>query len=265
MGRTFAIGDIHGDAQALDVLLGRLPIVRGDTIVFVGDYVDRGPDSVAVVRRVRELEASSPARIVALRGNHEDAWISCYKSPDPRFLLQPRNGCANTYRSFVGGPPLDEDESLWPDSLEEQRFLDVASWLPRDVVQWMNGLPLWFENEHAIFVHAGLEEDAVGWKHPSQSSREDLLWMRRRDFFLGYEGKRLVFGHTTVEDLPDEGIDFSADFEETVWRRGPLVGLDTACGKGGFLSAVELPSGKIVDSRLTQSDRVVLPARRISA
>ncbi len=244
--------------------------MRGDTIVFLGDYVDRGPQSQAVIERVRQLQAASPARIVALRGNHEDASLSRYQQPDPRILLQARNGCANTYRSFQGGAPLEDEESLWPDSAEEHHFLDVAAWLPRDIVEWMASLPLWFENDHGIFVHAGLERTAHGdgWKHPSQSRREDLLWMRRRDFFLGYEGKRLVFGHTTIDDLPVEGISFGADFEETIWRRGPLIGLDTACGKGGFLSAIELPSGKVYDSRIGERDATqvdVSPMSRISA
>jgi serine/threonine protein phosphatase 1 len=249
--RTFAIGDIHGDLEALDTLLDRLPVLtEDDTLVFLGDYVDRGPDSRGVIQRVRELQRSSVAKVVALRGNHEDRWIASYLEPDRGFLLPRGNGCGNMFRSFIGGAPLADDE---PISMQEAaRFLDVRSWLPRDVVEWMCALPLWFENEHGLFVHAGLEGRGTHWKHPSVCNPEALLWMRRRDFFLGYRGKRLVFGHTAVDDLPNEHMEWAEGlFDDTleVWFRGDLVGLDTACGKGGFLSAIELPSMRVFDSR----------------
>src|SRR5262249_28752546 len=110
-GRTFVVGDIHGDLGALDRLLERLPAPDArDTLVFLGDYVDRGPDSRGVIERVRELSSNGPARVVALRGNHEDKWIESYHEPDLGFLIPRVNGCAHTFQSFVGGAPLDDDD-----------------------------------------------------------------------------------------------------------------------------------------------------------
>jgi serine/threonine protein phosphatase 1 len=261
LGRTFIIGDIHGDLAALDKVLERLPgLHAGDTLVFLGDYLDRGPDSRGVIERVRALEAACPARVVALRGNHEDKWIECYRTPDINFLLPYNNGCGATFRSYVGGPVLADLEDLDPSEVD--RFLDVPSWLPRDVVAWMQSLPLWFENEHGIFVHAGLEGKGKRWKHPRRSSSAYLLWMRRHDFYLYYKGKRLVFGHTAVDELPSDHLGAYAHYLDDsaleVWMRGDLIGLDTACGKGGFLSAIELPSLTIYDSRDAQVDAVPL-------
>src|SRR5262249_17243336 len=74
--RTFAFGDIPGDLDALERVFGRLPpLERGDTLIFVGDYVDRGPKSAQVIETVRRLARDGPAAVVALRGNHEDAWL----------------------------------------------------------------------------------------------------------------------------------------------------------------------------------------------
>ena len=68
MSRTFAIGDIHGDLDGLEAVLRRLPELHPtDTLVFVGDYVDRGPGSAQVIARVRKLQADGPARVIALR------------------------------------------------------------------------------------------------------------------------------------------------------------------------------------------------------
>lgn len=247
--RTFVIGDIHGDLAALERLLARLP-ARGseDTLVFLGDYVDRGPDSLGVIRRVQALALEGPARLVALRGNHEDTWVDCFTAPNLGFLLQRSNGCAATFRSFTGGPALGAGEWLEPDELT--RFSDVASWFPKDLLAWMDRLPLWYEDEHAIYVHAGLEGEGGDWKHPRDCAPKPMLWMREQDFFSHYRGKCLVFGHTQVKDLPNDHLGSRLfDDPRDVWRRGDLVGIDTGCGKGGFLSALELPSRKSYESR----------------
>lgn len=251
MARTFAIGDIHGDRAALDVLLSRLPALTAqDTVVFLGDYVDRGPDSAGVVRRVRQLQAETPARVVTLRGNHEDKWLECYDDPSPGFLLPRGNGCLEMYRSFAGKPPLGPDEEH--SSADIVGLFDVRAWFPRDVYDWMKALPLWYEDEHAVYVHAGLEGEGHAWQHPKDSRAACLLWMREPDFFQNYQGKRLIFGHTVVKELPLLHLNFIErlfDDPGDVWVRGDLIGIDTGCGKGGFLSAVELPRMKIYESR----------------
>lgn len=250
VGRTFAIGDIHGDLRALDRLLARLPALTAqDTLVFLGDYIDRGPDARGVIARVQELQRDCPAKVVALRGNHEDKWIECWHEPDLGFLLPRVNGCLSTFRSFAGGATLDDDDSLTPGELE--RLARVSSWMPREVVEWMESLPLWYEDEHALYVHAGLEGKKDHWKHPSDCDSTSLLWMRRYEFYTSYRGKRLLFGHTAVDELPSDHLGPYASYLNSleVWMRGDLVGLDTACGKGGHLSAIELPSSRIFDSR----------------
>jgi serine/threonine protein phosphatase 1 len=250
--RTFAIGDIHGDLAALEALLARLPALEAeDTVVFLGDYVDRGPGSKEAVARVRQLAADTSARTVMLRGNHEDKWISCFESPDPSFLLPVGNGCLATFRSFTGRAAPDTSADGY-DPEEMKAFLDVCAWLPRDVHDWMAGLPLWYEDEHAIYVHAGLEGEGTEWKHPRDSAPKPLMWMREPDFFTGYHGKRLIFGHTTVDELPLDHLGRVwrlFDDPKDVWRRGDLIGIDTGAGKGGFLSAVELPAGRVYESR----------------
>jgi serine/threonine protein phosphatase 1 len=265
-GRTFVIGDIHGDLAALDHVLSRLPaLTRADTLLFLGDYVDRGPDSRGVIERVQQLQKDGPARVVALRGNHEDKWIECYHEADLGFLLPSVNGCAHTFRSFVDEQPLDEDDTL--SAAETERMVQVASWMPREVIDWMESLPLWHEDEHALYVHAGLEGRRNRWKHPSVSDPASLLWMRQQDFYSKYRGKRVVFGHTAVDELPTEHLGPYARYlggTLEVWMRGDLIGLDTACGKGGHLSAIELPSCRIYDSRyrhpfITDDDTPVMP------
>jgi serine/threonine protein phosphatase 1 len=267
-GRTIVVGDIHGDLGALDHLLARLPDLDArDTMVFLGDYVDRGNESRGVIERVQQLEADGPMKVVPLLGNHEAKWIECYDQPDPGFLLPRVNGCANTFRSFVEEAPLGEEDELAP--LEIERLMQVASWMPRETIEWMRALPLWYEDQHAIYVHAGVDGRRSKWKHPRASSATSLLWMRRLEFYTSYQGKLLIFGHTSTDELPTENQATDRFGTLEVWRRGDLIGIDTACGKGGHLSAVELPSGRIYESRDLQDERdtdeVVLPEALLAA
>lgn len=240
MSRTFAIGDIHGERAALDRLLGKLPLLTAsDTIVFIGDYVDRGPDSRGVIERVRSLAADGPAKVVSLRGNHEEMWLECWDSANLGFLLPRGNGTLNTYRSFTQGRPIALEEEIAIEELE--RLCSVRSWFPAEVHDWMAETQLWYEDEHAIYVHAGVEHDETGWKHPSMTAPKLLMWMRQPNFFRNYHGKRLLFGHTPTRDIQPGTTG--------IWQRGDLIGIDTGAGKGGHLSAIELPSLRIYDSR----------------
>jgi serine/threonine protein phosphatase 1 len=250
--RTFVIGDIHGECEALDALLAKLPALEPqDTLVFLGDYVDRGPDSKGVVERVRSIVANAKHKVVTLRGNHEDLWMDCYDStPHLGFLLPRANGCPDTFRSFTNGPRLPLDEALPHEEIA--KMCDVRNWFPADVYEWFKSLPCYYEDEHAIYVHAGLDGDEGDWKHPKDGREPPLIWMRDPAFYRSYVGKRVVFGHTPVTELPTDHLGVIArwlDDPGDVWTRNDLIGLDTGAGKGGHLSAIELPRGKVYESR----------------
>ncbi len=243
MGRTFAIGDVHGDRVALDRLLGKLPFIApDDTLVFLGDYIDRGPDSRGVVERMRRLPEEIVGKVVLLRGNHEDAYLNSIGGEiDVPFFMIRGNGVAEAFRSWTDRDPTSKEELSNDEATE---MFDIHKWLPAPVQTWLKKLELWYEDDHAIYVHAGLEGEGAEWKHPRDGAEKPLLWMREQDFYEQYAGKQLVFGHTPVSELPPRDPD-----RAEVWHRGPLWGIDTGCGKGGHLSCVELPSGTVYDSR----------------
>ncbi len=251
MGRTFAIGDIHGDLRHLEGLLTCLPPVGlEDTLVFLGDYLDRGPHSAQVIDFLRcQLPERTTARIVVLRGNHEDAWLKVRREGWIEFILPVGNGCLATLRSFTGGEVPAENEMAKP---EEFKAMLSAEFFPAEVIEWMEGLPRYFEDEHAIYVHAGLPRLDDRWLHPSEiSDTEDrpLLWLRSDEFFKTYQGKRVVFGHTTAVHLPQEMSVFTPDDPQDLFARGDVIGVDTGCGHGGFLTAIELPGLVVYESR----------------
>ncbi len=247
-GRTFAIGDIHGDLAALQTLFARLPaLAPDDTVVFLGDYIDRGPDSAGVVAWLRDFAAATPAEAVFLRGNHEDAWLQVIEDGWPEFVIPRNNGCYESYRSFQGLAAPEHDETP---SFDELEHMFAGSFFPDDVVAWMKALRWFYEDDHAIYVHAGIKRQGDHFPHPSEvSPQRALLWLRDRDFFEHYRGKLVVFGHTTTRTLPNELSTHTPDDPADLWAGPACVGLDTACGKGGFLTAFELPAQRVYESR----------------
>jgi len=237
--RTVAIGDIHGDLVHLLALWDALPALdSGDTLVFLGDYVDRGPDSAGVIRWIREvLPMLTDARIVCLRGNHEDAWLRVIDSGWPEFVLPRGNGARECLASYTG-------------SADDTAALLDASFFPEDVVAWMRALPYWYEDDHAIYVHAGVPQGPDGWAHPSVVvPPATLLWTRANSFFRSYAGKQIVVGHTPTGLLPPELSEHTPTDTEDAWVRGDVFATDTGCGKGGFLTAVMLPGRVLYESR----------------
>ena len=193
--RTFAIGDVHGELEKLVTLLQRFPsLTSQDSLVFLGDYLDRGPHSRQVIEYLMLLPSLTKAKVVCLRGNHEDAWLRVQREGWDQFLVPVGNGCLSTYRSFVGGAvPVGEEMP----NAEEMQAMSSGSFFPAKITKWMQELPYWYEDEHAIYVHAGLPRIDGEFIHPSQVPDPlVLLWIRTEDFFRNYRGKPVVFGHT---------------------------------------------------------------------
>ncbi len=246
--RTFAVGDIHGDLAALEKAFGKLPTLdEKDTLVLMGDYIDRGADSAKVVAFVRhELPRRFPGKVVCLRGNHEDGWLRVASGGWPEFVIPLANGCLATLRSFRN-QPIKENELP---SREELLAMQNGEFLPDEIVDWMNALPYYYEDDHAIYVHAGLVEKNGKWLHPSETENPtQLLWVRTMRFFQGYRGKRVVCGHTATENLPPELSSFTPEDPLDMWVGENVVVIDTGCGKGGFLTILELPAMKTYESR----------------
>jgi serine/threonine protein phosphatase 1 len=209
--RTYAIGDLHGRLDLLQSAAKAIANHAGDTrfrVVFLGDYVDRGPDSRGVVNFLMGLQKLWP--VVCLKGNHEELMIQAVNDPGSGALARwLANGGDATLRSYDVDPEAD-----------------LAEQLPRAHLRWLLSLPRTTGDQHRIYVHAGL---LPGTPVHRQSERT-CLWIRERFLQAGpgdFEA-HIVHGHTPIwEGKPDpaepELLEHRTNLDTGAFATGVLV------------------------------------------
>jgi serine/threonine protein phosphatase 1 len=202
MPLTYAIGDIHGCLDKLRSLLLRCEkhaAGRPPAFVFVGDYIDRGPQSSAVIDCLIDLKAQHGESVVTLKGNHEAMALAAFEGSGPVRLWLAQGGQA-TLKSYGVAEPRE---------------------LPGAHVDWLRALPLRYDDGRRFFVHAGVNPAT-----PLETQDDfDLLWIREPFLSHGGDyGRLVVHGHTPLVDgVPD--------------LRGNRLNLDTGAVFGGPLTA----------------------------
>lgn len=210
-----AIGDIHGCPRTLDALLTRLDPSPDDHLLFVGDYIDRGPNSRAVIDRLLDLQETIPCTF--LRGNHEAMMIEYLDTG--AFRLWRMNGGVSTLESY-----LDPEE-------EEIH-------IPGPHVEFVRNTKLYHETDDFLFVHAGLKPNLTIQENLEQHDEDVLLWER---------------GHLEVQDVAwEKPVVCGHTPRPQPINREKLILIDTGCVYHmkpgmGRLSAVYLPERKFVD------------------
>ncbi len=219
----YAIGDIHGQITMLRAMMEQLrarPLRDEDTLVFIGDYVDRGEDTRSVIETLIALHDEHP-HTVFLRGNHEQLMLDAYNSapsepaPQEGYLLHSmetlhwlQNGGADTLNSYG----VDD-------------FLNWHEKIPRAHWDFIRSTQLEYITERYYFVHAGLLPPGRTWEG-AEYGLDPRLWIREP--FLSYrqtfQGRIVVFGHTPQRS-------------GTPLIQRNKLGLDTGAVYGGPLTA----------------------------
>ncbi|MGJ3230767.1 MAG: metallophosphoesterase [Oceanicaulis sp.] len=222
---VYAIGDIHGRADLLDPLLEVIfkdAAGRPGVLVTLGDYVDRGQDSRAVIERLSLGAFPTGFETVFLKGNHEAAMLDFLERPEAGPAWVQHGGLETLLSYGVRPPTVSTDSEGWRATSEALRAN-----LPETHISWLNALRLWHRHDGYFFVHAGVDKD----RGPRDQDEATLLWTRRR--FLSDRRRwpfTVVHGHTP-EARP-------------VVERG-RIGIDTGAYATGVLTAVRLERTKI--------------------
>lgn len=166
--RTLAIGDIHGCLSALEALEKTVGFKASDTIVALGDYVDRGLKSKEVIDWM--LVARQKYNLVTLLGNHEEMMLEALECPEAYYFWI-MNGGDQTLDSFMEFSIDRIPDKYW---------------------EFIRSCKLFYETETHIFVHAGLEPLLP----PAEQESDVLCWLRFRDLKPHISNKMVICGHT---------------------------------------------------------------------
>ncbi|TCZ81126.1 serine/threonine protein phosphatase [Paenibacillus albiflavus] len=222
MKRTLVISDIHGCYQEFNQLLSKVNYnSKEDQLVLLGDYTDRGPKSKEVLEQVMLLVET--LGVLALRGNHDQMLVDAVcNGQDSRFL---RNGGMTTLESFCGWEWFAGNYSF-------DRYVEAKEYVAEhysEHLDFLNGLPYYYEDDKHIYVHAGIDPTCEDWK---QTALKDFLWIRE-PFFKNPTGlsKKVVFGHTPTIYLQETADIF---FDED------KIAIDGGCCFGNQLNCLEI-------------------------
>lgn len=215
------IGDVHGRLDLLDKLLAQIATRPGHEtarIILVGDMIDRGPDSAAVLARLHALHAAAPDRVICLMGNHERMLLDFLADParhGPRWIAA---GGAETLTSF-GLSPFTRKHGVeaW-----QQLAAALRTGLTPDVVDWLGTLPLLWREGALVVAHAGADPALP----VEAQSPHRLLWgAKRSETSQRTDGLWVAQGHTISSEA---------------YARSGRIAVDTGAWRSGRLSAAWL-------------------------
>jgi serine/threonine protein phosphatase 1 len=226
--RVVAIGDLHGHLNPLKEMLKRVDPKPSDCLLFIGDYVDRGPESKDLVQELIDLRFSLQ-NLVFLKGNHEDMLLGSLGFPALVTDLDTwlYNGGAATLHSYGAGTGEIDHALAIRDNEERASFLRKQ--LPQAHVDFFLSLEMYVESEHFFFCHGGV--DPRKSLEEGKDSVYHLLWMREHLYADDpvWE-KTVVCGHTPLR---------------SPLLSPKLIGIDTGFHYFGTLTAVEVLSREV--------------------
>jgi serine/threonine protein phosphatase 1 len=200
-GRIIAVGDVHGCAHALDALLDVIGPEFDDTLVFLGDLVDQGPETREVLERVIELK--SRCRVVLIEGNHEEMMFAARES-EGALRYWERCGGALTIDSYHFGGTMKD--------------IPAAHWA------LLKGCLPYYETDEFIFTHANYLPDEPMALQPGHELRWTVLEPAKQQPHLS--GKPVIVGHTEQRDGNILDLGFLACIDTGCWRYGWLTAID---------------------------------------
>ena len=196
-----AVGDLHGRAD----LLAQLPAALAQRgwqnlpVIFLGDYIDRGPDSAAVLHLLKSWQDTTPEQVICLMGNHEHMLLEVLDAPDkaPRWLS---HGGRETLESF-GIVPSPRPQDLSEEALQTL-IGELRQCLGEDMISWLQALPLSWRSGNVALAHAG----ANPRRTLEQQSEQELIW-GSRDFLhrRRRDGVWVVHGHWIMNEPLKQG------------------------------------------------------------
>lgn len=222
----YAISDIHGCIKTLKELIKTIEAVSSDnTYYFLGDYIDRGPDSKSVLDYLIDLKHSKQA-IHIIRGNHEEMMLNTYLNNDIEdYLLWMNNGASQTLKNYN----------------VPNGIYHLTSYIPRKYIEFIESMPYFIETEKFILVHAGINFNS---DNPF-NDKISMIWTREENYNSDLAKRKfIIHGHT---QLPKKQI------LKNIENENKILCIDSGCvykqiKEYGYLSALNLDTLELIST-----------------
>lgn len=220
------ISDIHGCIQQFNELLDRIKYRPSeDRLILLGDYVDRGPQSKETVERVKELVHNYNA--IAIRGNHDQRLVDLVRTDSEQVQSK--------FLEYGGIQTLQSYCPFIHDKVNEELFKQARAYIREhhdNHIKFLEALPLYYEDQHHIYVHAGLNPKYTNWR---EQPAYDFMYIKE-EFHQSKPAidKTVIFGHTRTVELHR-----SSD----IWFGQGKIGIDGGCAYGMQLNCLIYEDG----------------------
>jgi serine/threonine protein phosphatase 1 len=197
--RTICVGDVHGMLDRLKTLFSKLKIKKTDTVIFLGDYIDRGSDSKGVIDFIIDLQKK--CKVITLKGNHEDFALETFKFMEGRLSN-------DSYRkSWMNNGGVECLRSYDPEAIDKGYFGQAVDNMMQLHGDFLEKLQLTYEDENFIYVHGYLSPEL-----DLQDQDEDMcLWGRFNDIQPHKSDKTIVCGHSIQSEPVNMGYKICID------------------------------------------------------
>ena len=199
IARTIAVSDCHGELQKLKKLFSKLKIKKKDTVIFLGDYCDRGPDSKGVIDFVISLK--DKCNLVTLKGNHCDMALETFK------FMEGRLSNASYRKSWMNNGGLQCLRSYDSQAVAEGYYNQAVDKMMKLHGDFFRNLQLAYEDENFIYVHGCLADNL----DLADQDEFFCLWARFGDIQPHKSGKTVVCGHTIQKEPVNMGYKICID------------------------------------------------------
>lgn len=239
------ISDIHASHEAFKKLIDNYWNPETQNLILLGDYIDRGTENVNTIRYIMSLKEKYPEKVQAIKGNHDCMFLDYVNSPtdiELKYKFIPYNRLLMIEIYDYDLKKFKKDSHKWRRKTALYKF--------GKEIRFLNSLPYYYETEHFICVHAGLNLLYLDWKN---TSNEEFIWIREQ-FYKNPQPapKRTFFGHT-----PTPLIRGNNDSSIWISPKGDKVGIDGGYTLGCSLNGVLVNEfGEVLDVYSIKNDKV---------
>lgn len=253
MAYIYAVSDIHGHLDILQETLQNVDLtVKGNKLILLGDYIDRGDKSCETLYFVKELSEKYPEQVIPLMGNHELMLLDDLNGDYPlgEFSEIIKYISEDEYKAIMD--KCNGSDKLLQSMMSYKYIIALIKVKHKNLLTWLKTLPYHYETENQIFVHAGIDEEAGEyWKWGS----EDYYFCSKYPYTTGKFNKDIIAGHTHTSTIAndesyhkvfwDKQSHFFIDGETAISKVIPLLKYDTTTKRYSSFEKVSDENDKV--------------------